>query len=94
MNIWLTMAFLQIMDFFTTIIFLLLGVSEANLLARFFLRLTNPLLGFLIFKASFLILMFLAWYLNRIRAVIWANYFYMAVVLWNTFVILARIAGQ
>ena len=85
-------TYLQVLDFLTTIAFLVNGVSEANPFVRYVLTLVpNPLAGLLIVKMLALLLGFYCWRLRRERLLSYINVLFAALVAWN---LIALILGS
>jgi hypothetical protein len=75
-------AFLQLMDFLTTVVGLRLGAEEANVVIRWFMEL-GPVAGLLIAKTAAFILGGLCLFMNRGHVIGWMNYFFAVLVTWN-----------
>lgn len=82
MNIWLLAVYLQVLDFITTIIFMKLGVQEANPLVNRIMYLWG-VWGLIVMKLMALAILLVLWRKKMPKIVIWSNYLYMAVVIWN-----------
>ncbi len=84
-------SYLQVLDFLTTISFLLYGIQEANPIVRFFIAHTHsPLVGLLLVKIIAVGLGILVWRTGRLRLLSRINILFAVVVTWN---LLALIAG-
>jgi len=85
-------TYLQVLDFLTTIAFLVNGVSEANPFVRYVLTLVpNPLAGLLLVKMLALLLGVYCWRLRRQRLLSYINVLFAALVAWN---LIALILGS
>lgn len=77
-------SYLQVLDFLTTIAFLLNGVKEANPLVRLVIAVApSPVTGLLAVKVFALGLGLCAWHLGRGRLLTRMNLLFAAVVTWN-----------
>ncbi len=77
-------AYLQMLDFLTTVAFLLHGVKEANPLVRMaLLYAPHPLGGLLLVKAAAVGLGFYCWMHGRNRLLGRINLMFAVVVAWN-----------
>lgn len=88
-------SFLQLLDFLTTIAFLVNGVGEANPLVRaMMLYAPNPLLGLAVVKLVAVMLAIVCWRSGRFQVVDRMNLFFAVVVTWNlTALIMATARG-
>lgn len=85
-------TYLQILDFLTTIAFLVNGVAEANPFVRFVLTvIPNPVAGLLAVKLLALLLGIYCWRLRRERLLVCINVLFAALVAWN---LIALILGS
>jgi hypothetical protein len=83
---------LQVLDFLTTIAFLLNGVREGNPVVRAVLRLSpDPVLGLVAIKVAAVLLGLFCWRMGRGRVLLRINFFFAALVAWN---LVALIAGS
>jgi hypothetical protein len=83
-RIFLTYAYLQVLDVMTTMAFLLAGVQEANPLVRYAMHaLGSPLAGLVAVKLAALLLGLYCWGSGRIRLLQRANAFFAVLVAWN-----------
>ncbi|MCC6857348.1 MAG: hypothetical protein IT158_02245 [Bryobacterales bacterium] len=88
-------AYLQVLDFLTTVAFLLAGVEEGNPLVRFSMRAAgNPLGGLLAVKCLALALGIYCCWSRRRRVLAWANGFFALLVIWNLAALVVAAAGQ
>lgn len=77
-------SYLQVLDFMTTVAFLLHGIQEGNPLVRFALGYApHPLGGLLIVKALAIALGFYCWKRGRERLLGRINILFAVVVAWN-----------
>lgn len=77
-------SYLQVLDFLTTVAFLLTGVQEGNPLVRFALESApTPLSGLIMVKLSALLLGFYCLRMNKTKLLSWINVLFAAVVAWN-----------
>jgi len=80
-------CYLQILDFLTTVLFLMLRQREGNPLAAWLMQhAANPLAGLFLLKLSGAGLGLYCWYAGRRRWLIGYNVFFCAVVVWNILV--------
>jgi hypothetical protein len=87
----LQFSFLQILDFLTTVAFLVNGIGEANPLVVALMRWgSNPLAGLGLAKTIAVAMAVFCWRANRQRLLGRANLFFAFVVVWN---LTALIAG-
>jgi len=77
-------SFLQLLDFLTTVAFLVNGVAEANPLVRaIMVYAPNPLLGLALVKIAAVALALVCWRAGRSQVVDRMNLFFALVVTWN-----------
>src|SRR5579885_3626018 len=77
-------SYLQVLDFLTTIAFLLHGVKEGNPLVRFFLSASaNPINGLLMVKLLAVLLGLYCWRMGRTRLLTRMNWLFALLVAWN-----------
>ncbi len=77
-------SYLQVLDFLTTLTFLLYGVQEANPIVRWFLDLTSsPIYGLIAIKLIAVLLGIAVWRLGRTRLLARINLLFALVVTWN-----------
>lgn len=77
-------SFLQLLDFLTTIAFLVNGVGEANPLVRaLMVYAPNPLLGLAVVKVLAVVLAVSCWRSGRFQVLDRMNLFFAVVVTWN-----------
>src|SRR6266849_8935645 len=77
-------SYLQVLDFLTTVAFLLHGIREGNPLVRAALTYSNhPLTGLLVVKLAAVALGVYCWRKQRQRLLTRINWLFAAVVVWN-----------
>lgn len=77
-------SYLQVLDFLTTIAFLLQGVREGNPLVRFFVETSgNPLNGLLLVKFLAVLLGIYCWRMGRGKLLQRINILFAVLVAWN-----------
>src|SRR5271156_5854133 len=77
-------SYLQILDFLTTVAFLVNGIREANPLVRFFLKYgSSPVVGLLVVKLLAIILGIYCWRMGRQRLLARINAWFALVIAWN-----------
>jgi hypothetical protein len=77
-------SYLQVLDFMTTIAFLLHGVREGNPLVRLALNFTpNPLGGLLLVKVVAIALGVYCWRVGKLRLLSRMNVMFAIIVAWN-----------
>lgn len=85
-------SYLQILDFLTTVAFLVHGVQEANPIVRFAMAVTPGVLpGLLAVKAVALLLGFYCWRMGKLRLLSRINLLFALLVAWN---LVAMIVGS
>jgi len=85
-------SYLQVLDFLTTMTFLLYGIREANPVVRWMMEITNsPLGGLLLIKCVAFALGFIVWKLGRRRLLARINVMFALLVAWN---LIALILGS
>src|ERR1700730_11921374 len=88
----LQFAYLQMLDWMTTVAFLLHGVQEGNPLIRFAMdHSPNPLSALVAVKVLAMMLGFYCWRMGRTRLLTRMNILFAVVVAWN---LLALIVGS
>jgi hypothetical protein len=96
LNVLAQFLYLQVLDLLTTLVFLAVGVREANPVIRLLVSgAGSPLGGLLAGKAIALGLAYCCWRQRRQALLGRVNFFYAGLVLWNLAAILTRasIAG-
>ena len=77
-------SYLQILDFLTTVAFLLHGVREGNPLVRLALGAgTNPLVSLLVVKLLAVLLGFYCWFRGRRQLLLRINVLFALLIAWN-----------
>jgi len=77
-------SYLQVLDFLTTIAFLLHGVREGNPLVRYFLSVSaNPISGLLLVKLLAVLLGLYCWRMGRVKLLARMNFLFALLVAWN-----------
>ena len=83
-QLFLQYSYLQMLDFMTTLAFLLNGVQEGNPLVRFALQYSsNPISGLLAVKVIALALGVYCWKAGRERLLLRINVLFALLVAWN-----------
>ena len=80
---------LQVLDVLTTWLGLRLGLHEASPFIQVLMRL-GPMVGLLASKAAALSLVGYCIWSERLRVILWINYWYAALVTWNLVLIASR----
>jgi hypothetical protein len=82
-------SYLQILDFMTTIAFLMQGIREGNPLVRVAIRFSpNPIGGLLAVKLAAVLLGIYCWRAGRGRVLVRMNIVFALVVAWNLVVLI------
>ena len=77
-------SYLQVLDFLTTIAFMLNGVKEANPLVRFALKMgPSPISGLIVVKVLAVLLGVYCWRMGRQRLLSRINIVFAMVIAWN-----------
>jgi Domain of unknown function (DUF5658) len=77
-------SYLQVLDFLTTVAFLLHGVREGNPLVRLALGAgTNPLVSLLVVKLLAILLGIYCWYRGRRQLLLRINVLFALLIAWN-----------
>lgn len=85
-------SYLQVLDFLTTIAFLLHGIEEGNPLVRYFVTATaNPISGLLMVKILAVLLGLYCWRMGRAKLLARINILFAVLVAWN---LVALIVGS
>jgi hypothetical protein len=89
----LQFGYLQLLDFMTTVAFLVNGIQEGNPLVRFAIDVSpTPLSGLLAVKLLAILLGMLCWRMGRERVLARMNVLFAIVVAWNIGVLI--VSGQ
>ena len=90
-QLFLQYSYLQMLDFMTTLAFLLNGVGEANPVVRFALQYSpNPVGGLLLVKLVALALGVYCWRAGRQRLLVRINILFAFLVAWNLVALIAN----
>ena len=93
-HLFLQYSYLQMLDFLTTLAFLLNGVEEGTPDVRWALGLSSsPLSGLLLVKFVAIVLGIVCWRLGRGRLLFRMNLLFALVVTWNVVAIIVRSAA-
>jgi hypothetical protein len=77
-------SYLQILDFLTTVAFLLSGVKEGNPFVRLIISLCpSVVMGLLLVKAAAVILGVYCWHMGRERTLLRINILFAVLIAWN-----------
>lgn len=88
-------SYLQVLDFLTTIAFLMNGVREGNPIVRAAIHWSpNPLAGLLAIKLAAVALGVFCWRMGRQRMLFRVNVLFAAVVAWNVLALILGSAAQ
>ena len=91
-HLFVQFAYLQMLDWMTTVAFLLNGVQEGNPLVRFAMdRCSNPLSALIVVKVLAILLGLYCWRMGRTQVLARMNILFAVVVAWN---LLALIIGS
>jgi hypothetical protein len=91
-QLFLQYSYLQMLDFMTTLAFLLNGVGEANPVVRFALQYSpNPVSGLLVVKLVALALGVCCWRAGRQRLLRRINILFAVLVAWNLVALIANL---
>jgi Domain of unknown function (DUF5658) len=91
-QLFLQYSYLQMLDFMTTLAFLLNGVGEANPVVRFALQYSpNPVGGLLVVKLVALALGVYCWRAGRQRLLFRINILFAFLVAWNLVALIANL---
>ena len=81
-------AYLQLLDFLTTLIGFRLGASEASPFIVKLIHAVGPVMGVAASKGVALAIAAVCVAIGRSRLIVWANYWYAALVVWNLYILL------
>lgn len=88
-------SYLQILDFLTTVAFLLTGVKEGNPFVRLIISLSpSAILGLLLVKAAAVILGLYCWRMGRERTLLRINILFAVVIAWNLVALIVGTAAK
>jgi len=89
----LLFSYLQVLDGMSTLVFLMLGVGEANPVVKFAFSLgPNPVAGLLLVKIVAVLLGIYCWRLGRGHVLRAANLLFAFLVAWNLIAITVQVA--
>jgi hypothetical protein len=84
-------SYLQMLDFLTTIAFLVNGVKEGNPLVRFALNMgTNPIAGLVLIKLLAVMLGIYCWRMGRQQLLSRINVLFAVLIAWNLIALIVR----
>ena len=84
-------SYLQMLDFLTTIAFLVNGVREGNPLVRFALTMgANPISGLILMKLLAVLLGIYCWRMGRQRLLSRINILFAVLIAWNLIALIIR----
>jgi len=84
-------SYLQVLDFLTTIAFLINGVREGNPLVRFALTVgANPIIGLVFIKLLAVILGIYCWRMGRQQLLARINVLFAVLIAWNLIALIIR----
>ena len=92
MTIIVVFTYLQALDVLTTLLGLRLGLGEGSPFVRLLLQ-TGTVDGLLLSKAIAGLACAVCIFTNRRRVLLWANYWYAALVAWNLMVIMLGLSA-
>jgi|SRR5665213_1989023 Domain of unknown function (DUF5658) len=88
-------SYLQVLDFMTTLAFLMNGIQEGNPLVRLALRYgPSPLAGLLLVKMVALALGIYCWRFGRTKLLTRINVLFALIVTWNLAALILESAGR
>lgn len=88
-------VYLQLLDFLTTIAFLIAGGREGNPLVRFVLAYTrHPLLGFVLMKGIAIAGGLFFYVQHRHRILRWVNGAFALIIVWNLMVLIMLVTQR
>ena len=83
-QLFMNFSYLQVLDFLTTIAFMINGVKEANPLVRFAVRMSpSPISGLIVVKVLAVVLGIYCWRMGRQRLLSRINVVFAMVIAWN-----------
>ena len=87
-------SYLQVLDFLTTIAFLLIGVQEGNPLVRWaMLAFPQPIIGLLVIKVAAIGLGLFCWHMGRQKLLVRINVMFALLVAWNMVALIVKMAA-
>ena len=88
-------SYLQILDFLTTIAFLLTGVKEGNPFVRLIISVSpSAVMGLVLVKVGAVILGVYCWRMGRQRTLLRINILFAAVIAWNLVALIVGTAAR
>ena len=94
-QLFLQYSYLQILDFLTTIAFLLNGIKEGNPLVRLVMLFSpSALVGLAVVKVAAVILGICCWRLGRERTLLRMNILFAVVIAWNLIALIVGVATK
>jgi len=88
-------SYLQVLDFLSTIAFLVNGIKEANPLVRWVVEMTpNPIAGLLAIKFLAILLGVYCWRIGRERLLSKINLVFATLVAWNLIALIVGTLGR
>ena len=84
----LVFVYLQLLDFLTTLVGFRLGAGEASPFIAKMIASVGPVMGVAASKGVALAIAALCVAIGRSRLIVWANYWYAALVVWNLYILL------
>ena len=81
-------VYLQLLDFLTTLAGFRIGASEASPFVAKLIRAVGPVMGVAASKAVALVIAAICVAVGRGRLILWANYWYAALVAWNLYIMI------
>lgn len=86
-------SYLQVLDFLTTVAFLVNGVSEANPVVNWAMQsFPTPLMGLAVVKSAALVLGFYCWTRSKDQLLTRINICFAVLVAWNLFSLIMKTA--
>lgn len=83
--------YLQLLDFFTTVIGIRLGAQEGSPLTRWLIN-AGPVIGVAVSKLLACAAAGYCIWRGKQRIILWSNYWYAALIIWNLTIILQSLA--
>ena len=87
-------VYLQLLDFLTTLVGFRLGASEASPFIAKLIHASSPAMGVAASKVLGLAIGGICLATGRSRLILWINYWYAALIIWNLCVILMASGGK
>jgi hypothetical protein len=86
--------YLQLLDFLTTLVGFRVGAAEASPFIAKLIHITTPAMGVAASKVLGLAVGAICVATGRSRLIVWINYWYAALIIWNLCVILVASGGH